>query len=72
MVQRRWESITGNLGLTTELQRKLGTIKSLKANISSVSPSSIALTKGERSKCQPLYGAQFTFSTQLLTQDYPL
>ena len=40
MALRRWESITGNLVLTTELQRKLGTIKSLKTDISSVSPSS--------------------------------
>ena len=36
MVLRRWESITGNLVLTTVLT----TVKSLKADVSSVSPSS--------------------------------
>ena len=40
MVLRRWESIAGNLVLTTELKRKLATVKGKKANVSSISPSS--------------------------------
>ena len=36
MVLRRWESITGSLGLTTGLK----TVKGRKADVSSVSPSS--------------------------------
>ena len=40
--------------LSTELKRKLVTVKSFKADVSSVSPSSERLTKGERSKRQPL------------------
>ena len=35
-----------NLVLRTELKRKLATIKGKKAEVSSVCPSSIALTKG--------------------------
>ena len=35
---RRWESITGNLALTTELKRKLATVKSKEADVSSVNP----------------------------------
>ena len=40
MVLGQWESIAGNLVLTTELKRKLATIKSKNADVSSVSPSS--------------------------------
>ena len=50
--------VTGNLVLTTELKTyqfsKLVTVKSLKADVSSVSPSYIALPKGWRSQRQPL------------------
>ena len=38
--------IAANLMLTPELKHKLTTIKSKKVDISSISPSSIALTKG--------------------------
>ena len=41
MVLRRWESITGyTLVLSTELITKMATVKSLKADVTSVSPSS--------------------------------
>ena len=40
VVLRRREKITGNLVLTTELKRRLATVKSWKADVSSVSPSS--------------------------------
>ena len=38
MVLRRWEGIAGNLVLTTELKRKLATVNSKKADVSSVGP----------------------------------
>ena len=37
MILRRWESIAGNLVLTTGLKRKLATVKGKKADVSSVS-----------------------------------
>ena len=40
--------------LSTELKTQIGHHKEFKADVSSVSPSSIALTKGLRSKRQPL------------------
>ena len=58
MALRRWESIAGNLVSTTELKRKLATVKAKKADVSSVSPSSI---KGLTLE---------TFSIQLLTLNY--
>ena len=44
-------------------KRKWATVKSLKADVSSISPLSIALTL-------TLYGGPFTFSTYLLTLNY--
>ena len=40
MVLHRWESKAGNLVFTTQLKRKLATVKGKKADVSSVSPSS--------------------------------
>ena len=40
VVLSRWESVTGQSIIITELKHKLATVKSLKADFSSVSPSS--------------------------------
>ena len=48
-----WESIAGNLVLTIELKMWIGHHKELKADISSISPSSEQLMRCWCSKCQP-------------------
>ena len=55
--------------LSTELKRKLATVKSLKADVSSVSASSQRL-KLETSAFKLLTVAKFTSLTQLMTLNY--
>ena len=52
----------------------MATVKSKKADVSSVSPSSERWTKANARNVSffTLYGGQFTFSTQLLTLNYLL
>ena len=47
------------LTLSTELKWKLATVKSFKADVSSI-------------RCKTLYGGQFTLSTHLTTLNYPV
>ena len=60
---RRWESIAGNLVLTTELKR----VKKLTFR-------ALALRHSDWRNCGLCvgYGGQFTFSTQVLTLNYLL
>ena len=64
MVLCQWESIAGNLVLTTELKtshRKLATVKGKKADHLSVR---------RRTNARNVSFFTFTFSTQLLTLNY--
>ena len=68
MALRRWESIAGNLVSTTELKRKLATVKGKKADISSVSPSSIEGLTLETSAFFPLRWLIYVFNSVVNTK----